>query len=61
MDNETFRVIAVAIIAIAAVAAVSRGAILVKRGQKADGSRFMLIGAALMMLNLVVLVLRNGQ
>ena len=61
MDNETFRVIAVAILAAAALVAVSRGAVLTKRGERADGSRFMLLGAGLMTLTVVVLVLRNGQ
>ncbi|RJY09361.1 hypothetical protein [Aurantiacibacter aquimixticola] len=60
MDNETFRVVAVAILAIAALISVTRGALLIKSGDKHAGSRFMLMGAALLMLTTVVLILQKG-
>ena len=60
MDNETFRVVAVAILAIAALLAVIRGAQLTRKGDKASGARFMMFGAALMMLTTVVLILQKG-
>ena len=60
MDNETFRVIAVAVLAIAALVAVVRGALLIKAGDNASGSRFMLLGAALLMLTTVVVILQKG-
>ena len=60
MDNESFRVIAVAVIAIAALVAVVRGAMLIRAGENASGARFLMVGAALLMLSTVVIVLQNG-
>ncbi|MGB3165231.1 MAG: hypothetical protein WBA68_00435 [Alteraurantiacibacter sp.] len=60
MDNETFRVIAVAILGLAALVAVFRGALLIKAGDKASGGRFMLLGAALLMLTTAVSLLLKG-
>ena len=60
MDNESFRVIAVAVIAIAALVAVVRGAMLIRQGHRDSGGRFMMLGAALLMLSTVVVILQNG-
>ena len=60
MDNESFRVIAVAVIAIAALVAVVRGTMLIRAGENASGARFLLVGAALLMLSTVVIILQNG-
>ena len=60
LDNETFRIIAVAALAIAALVAVVRGTMLIKAGEKASGGRFMMFGAALLMLTTVVVLLQKG-
>ena len=60
MDNESFRVIAVAIIAIAALVAALRGVLLIKAGHRASGGRFLMFGAALLMLSAVVIILQKG-
>ena len=60
MDNETIRVVCVTILAIAALGAVVRGTLLTSRGEKKAGSRFVLLGAALLMLTTIVIILRNG-
>ncbi|MGB3795860.1 MAG: hypothetical protein WA957_06100 [Alteraurantiacibacter sp.] len=60
MDNETFRVVAVAILGLAALAAVVRGTHLSVKGERKHGFRFLLLAATLMIVMIGVIVLRNS-
>lgn len=57
MDSATLRIVIVTVLALAALACVINGARLTGRGDKAKGSRFMLLGAALMLLTTTALLL----